>query len=346
MDSTARSRDRILDAFGLLRRLSLGRYVGVSVGFVAVSVYLWATQPVFMTWTNWENIIRAQSVVAMLAVGMTFVILTGAIDLSVASMTAVATMAIGLSVQHGAAWWVAVLAGVGTGLALGLINGLLIGAAKITFFVVTLGTLSIYQSIALLSTNGETIPLFEYPSFEHVSNWANGSWGRIPSAPLFVLLMYVVGSLVLRYTTFGRAVYAVGSNREAARLTGVNVTLTTIAVFAICGLTAGMGAVIQTGRLTGATPQVDPNLMLAVIAAVLIGGASFSGGDGSLFGTILGVLFLGLIQNGLTISGVSTFWQGTVSGLVLISAVAIGVIRSSGWSLRRRKEQQGRQVVA
>ena len=160
--------------------------------------------------------------------------------------------------------------------------------------------------------------------------------GPIPSAPLFVLVVYIIGALILRYTNFGRAVYAVGSNREAARLSGINVTLTTVAVFGICGLTAGMGSVIQTGRLTGATPQVDPNLMLAVIAAVLIGGASFSGGDGSLAGTILGVLFLGLIQNGLTISGVSTFWQGTVSGLVLISAVAIGVVRSRGWSFRRR----------
>lgn len=338
VDRPASPRHRIVQTLTPLRRLSPGRYVGVGIGFAAVCAYLWATQPVFMTWGNWENIIRAQSVVAMLAVGMTFVILTGAIDLSVASMAAVSMMAIGLSIEHGAPWWAGVLAGAGAGLGCGLINGLLIGPARIPFFVVTLGTMSVYQSIALLSTSGQTITLFTYPSFEPVSNWANGSWGPIPSAPLFVLATYIVGSLILRYTNFGRAVYAVGSNREAARLSGINVTLTTIAVFAICGLTAGIGAVIQTGRLTGATPQVDPNLMLAVIAAVLIGGASFSGGDGSLFGTIIGVLFLGLIQNGLTISGVSTFWQGTVSGVILISAVAIGVIRSSGWSPRRRSK--------
>jgi ribose/xylose/arabinose/galactoside ABC-type transport system permease subunit len=338
LDRTTVSRYRILDGLAPLGRLSLGRYIGVAVGFIAVSAYLWVTQPVFGTWGNWENIVRAQSVVAMLAVGMTFVILIGAIDLSVASITAVSMMAIGLSIEHGAPWWAGLLAGVGAGAGLGMINGLLIGPARIPFFVVTLGTLSIYQSIALLSTTGETITLFSYQSFEPVSKWANGSWGPLPSAPLFVLAIYIVGSLILRYTTFGRAVYAVGSNREAARLSGINVTLTTVAVFAICGLTAGIGSVILTGRLTGATPQVDPNLMLGVIAAVLIGGASFSGGDGSLFGTIVGVLFLGLIQNGLTISGVSTFWQGTVSGLVLISAVAIGVMRSSGWNRLRRPQ--------
>ena len=180
MDRTAASRYRVADALAPLRRLSPGRYIGVGMGFIAVSGYLWVTQPVFMTWANWENIIRAQSVVAMLAVGMTFVILTGAIDLSVASITAVSMMAIGLSIEHGAPWPAAVLAGVGAGFGLGLINGVLIGPARITFFVVTLGTMSIYQSIALLSTNGETIALFEYSSFEPVSTWANSSWDRSP----------------------------------------------------------------------------------------------------------------------------------------------------------------------
>ena len=332
------TRGQRVPGIGALHALSRGRYLGVGVGFIAVTIYLWATQPVFMTWANWKNIIQAQSVVGTIAIGMTFVVLTGAIDLSVASTVAVSMMSVGLAFEHGVPATFGVLLGVGVGAGLGLVNGFLIGPARISFFVVTLGTMSIFQSVALLMTSGQTISLFANHAFASTSSWANGSWGPIPSAPLFVLAAYVLAWFVLRYTRFGRAVYAIGSNREAARLSGINVTFTVVSVFTICGLAAGAAAVIETGRLAGATPQVDPNLMLGVIAAVLIGGVSFTGGDGSIFGTILGVMFLGLIQNGLTISGVSTFWQGTVSGVILIAAVAIGVARTGGWRLRRRTQ--------
>src|SRR5439155_1936336 len=146
--------------------------------------------------------------------------------------------------------------------------------------------------------------------------------------------LYLIGAFVLRYTAFGRAAYAVGANPEAARLTGIEVTGVLIAVYTIAGLTAGFAAIVSTGRLTAAGPQVDPNLMLNVIAAVLIGGTAFTGGDGGLLGTLIGVLFLGLIQNGLQLSSVSTFWQGTVSGVILIVAVGLGLLRDYG--VRRR----------
>ena len=148
--------------------------------------------------------------------------------------------------------------------------------------------------------------------------------------------LYLVGAFVLHLTPFGRAVYAVGSNPDAARLTGINVKIVLVAVYAISGLAAGLAAVVQTGRLTAAGPQVDPNLMLAVIAAVLIGGTAFTGGDGGLLGTAIGVLFLGVVQNGLQLSDVSTFWQGTVSGGILILAVGLGVLRDVGWRWRLR----------
>jgi ribose transport system permease protein len=168
----------------------------------------------------------------------------------------------------------------------------------------------------------------------------NGNVGPLPSLPVIVAVFYACGIIVLRYTRFGRSVFAVGSNPQAARLTGINVKLTLVAVYTLCGLAAGIGAVALTGRLTAAGPNVDPNLMLTVVAAVLIGGTAFTGGDGSLVGTIIGVLFLGVIQNGLSLSGVSTFWQGTVSGTILIAAVAIGVIRSYGWRLQMRGRQR------
>lgn len=330
-DHTTSAGLRRLQFGAVARRLSVGRYLGVVVGLVAVCVYLWATEPAFMTWSNWQNIFRAQTVVAILAIGMTFVVLTGGIDLSVVSMSAAAGMILGLAMQHGAGWQVASLAAIGAGIGLGLLNGLLIGISRIPFFVVTLGTLSIYQSFALLTTNGETISLFSYPSFTPLGDLVNGNTGPFPNLLVICAVLYAAGILVLRYTHFGRSVYAIGSNPQAARLTGIKVNLVLVTVYSVSGLMAGLAACVLTGRLTAAGPNVDPNLMLTVIAAVLIGGTAFTGGDGSLVGTIIGVLFLGIIQNGLSLSGVSTFWQGTVSGMILIAAVAIGVIRGYDW---------------
>ena len=321
---------------GALRRLALSRYTGVLLGIVAISVYLAATEPVFLTWDNWQNIIRSQSVVLTLAAGMTFVVLTGGIDLSIASATIGSAMMLGLAVENGAPWWLGCLAGIAMGLGFGLANGLMIGVLGIPFFVVTLGTLSIYQSVALLSTSGETISLFAIPEFNSVQTLINGETGPLPNVLLIAVALYLVGSFVLHLTPFGRSVYAVGSNPEAARLTGINVRAVLVAVYAIAGLTAGLAAVVQTGRLTAAGPQVDPNLMLSVIAAVLIGGTAFTGGDGGLLGTVVGVMFLGLVQNGLQLSSVSTFWQGTVSGSILILAVGLGVLRDVGWRTRLR----------
>lgn len=313
-----------------LKRVSLGRYAGVLIGVAAIFVFMAVKEPVFLTWGNWQNIIRSQSVVLTLAFGMTFVVLIGGIDLSIASGTAAAAMMIGISVRAGAPWWVGCLAGIGMGLALGIANGVGIGVLKIPFFVVTLGTLSIYQSIALLTTKGETVSLFSFPTYNRVQTLINGNVGQVPTVLLLAGGLYLIGTFVLHFTGFGRGVYAVGSNPEAARLTGISVLAITVAVYAIAGLSAGLGAVVQTGRLTAAGPQVDPNLMLNVIAAVLIGGTAFTGGDGGLFGTAIGVLFLGVVQNALQLSSVSTFWQGTVSGSILILAVGIGVLRDRG----------------
>jgi ribose transport system permease protein len=325
------------------RRLLLGRLTGVTLGLVAVCVYFWIEEPVFMTWANWQNIIRVQAVAAILAIGMTFVLLTGGIDLSVASATAGTGMVLGLAVQHGAGWEAAALACLGVGIAMGFLNGFLIGLARIPFFVVTLGTLAIYQSFARLVTPGsQTISLFAYPSFTPLADLTNGRVGPIPNILLIVAGLYLLGGIVLRVTKFGYATYAVGANREAARLTGIRVTLVLVAVYTISGLLAGVAAVVHTGQLTASTPDADPTLMLTVVAAVLIGGTAFTGGDGGLLGTAIGVIFLGVIENGLLLSEVSIFWQGMVSGLILILAVGIGVLRDYGWRLQPRRIRLGR----
>lgn len=321
-----------------LRRAGLGRYAGVLAGLVAVCVYLSITQDVFLSWSNWQNIFRANSVVLLLALGMTFVVITAGIDLSVASMTVASGMVMGLALGEGWPWLVVALVSVGTGLGMGLVNGVLIGLGRVSFFVVTLGTLSIYASVALLTTFGETIQLYDRPAFSTSASLANESILGVPRVIVLCAVAYLIGAFVLRYTTFGRSVYAVGSNPEAARLAGVKNTAVLVSVYAISGLMAGIAALVQTGRLGAAAPQVDPTLMLTVVAAVLIGGTSYTGGEGGLLGTVIGVLFLGVVQNGLSLSSVSSFWQGTVSGLILILAVGFGVLRDRGWGFHGRRE--------
>lgn len=280
-----------------------------------------------MTWENWVNIIRSNTVIMLLAVGSTFVVITAGIDLSIASMTVASVVLFGVTVQAGLPISFALFITLLLGLLLGSINGVIIGKLKISFFAVTLGTLSIYQSFALLLSGGETITLFTVPEFAVVSDFVNGSIWGIPNLLVIWVVVGLIAAFVLRFTTYGRALYAVGANMEAARLAGVRVDLVVISAYVVMGFAAALASLVQVGRLTGASPQADPTLLMTVIAAVLIGGTSYTGGVGGVFGTIVGVLFLGVVANGLALSGISNAWQGAVSGSILILAVGLGVLR-------------------
>jgi ribose/xylose/arabinose/galactoside ABC-type transport system permease subunit len=320
----------------------VGRYTGVLFALVGLSVALALTQPTFLTWANWENIIRSGATVYVLGIGMTVVVLGAGIDLSVGSAVAAAGMVIGLGIEHGLPWELACAAGVAAGTAMGVVNGILVGVARIPFFVVTLGTLSIYQSLALLVADGGTINLFGYGRFMPVQQLIDGSVGPLPSVLVIGAAFYVAGAIVLRATSLGRAVYACGSNAQAARLAGIRVPLVIVGVYAVSGMFAGFGAIVATGQLTAAAPTADPNLVLTVIAAVLIGGTQFSGGEGGLLGTVIGVTFLEVVQNGLELSSIPTFWQGMASGAILIIAVGLGVSRGHVHTIRRRLRRDDR----
>lgn len=324
----------------------MSRYAGVVIGLIVVCAVLSVTQSQFLTGGNWSNILRSQSVLFTLAIGMTLVILAGGLDLSIAAIATAALMFMGIAVEHGASPALAIVVAVGSGTGMGLINGLLVGIGGMPFFVVTLGTLSIYSSLALLLTSGQTISLFTFSNFDAVSEIANGSVGPVPSVLPLLLVLYMITGFVLHRTRAGRSIYAYGSNPEAAHLTGINTKGVQVLVYASSGLFAGIGAVLLGGRLTAAGPQVDPNLLLATIAAVLIGGTAFSGGEGGLVGTIVGGLFLGVVQNGLGLANVSTFWQGAVSGTILIVAVAVGMLRHRPLRLGHIRRRRGRRRAA
>jgi ribose/xylose/arabinose/galactoside ABC-type transport system permease subunit len=312
---------------GLLRRLSLGRYTGVLAALVLVCLYLSLTQDVFLSWDNFMNIAKSNSVVFVLAIGATFVIISAGLDLSTASAATAAGMVLGLTMEAGWSIALVLLATALFGLFLGILNGLMITRLKLSFLIVTLGTLAIYQSFALVVHGGQTIAVFGKPGFGFLAGFVNDEIGPFPILLLFDLALLVLAGGVLRYTGFGRALFAVGSNPEAARLNGIDVGRIVLGAYAIAGLAAGLASVVQVGRLTGASAQADPTLLLTVITAVLIGGTAYTGGEGGVRGTLIGVLFLGVVQNGLTLSDVSSFWQGTVSGVILIAAVGLGTLR-------------------
>lgn len=318
----------------------LGKHIGLLAGLVILIAFLGVTQPVFLTWGNLTNIAGSNSVVLILAIGSTFVIISGGIDLSVAAAASAAGMIFGLLLQAGVGPVFTIVAILIVGLILGAINGVLISYLKISFLVVTLGTLAIYESAALLLNNGATINVFSFDSFQPIYEFILGGFLGIPNLILLDAALVIFAALVLKFSAFGRRVYAIGSNREAARLNGIDVARTTLAVYMISGLSAGIASIVQVGRLTGAGPTIDPTLLLTVIAAVLIGGTAYTGGEGGVGGTVLGVIFLGAIQNALTLSDVSAFWRGTVNGLVLIAAVGIGVARDQGWFSRNKKNKE------
>lgn len=322
---------------GLASNLHPGRHTGVIVGLLAISLYLTFTQPAFLTWDNLMNIVASYSVVVVLATGATFVVIAGGLDLSAAAATAAAAMILALTLDAGWPLPLALLATILFGIAVGLINGLLIAKLKISFIVVTLGTLSIWSSFALVLNNGETVSVFGADGFGPIGDFVNNDIGPFPLLLIFDLLVAGLGGAVLRYTRFGRALFAIGSNEEAARLSGISISRVLIGVYVVAGLAVALASVIQVGRLTAGSPTQDPTLLLTVLAAVFIGGTAATGGQGGVFGTVIGVAFLGVIQNGLTLSNVSTFWQGTVSGTILIVAVGLGVLHDRRTALRMRR---------
>ncbi|WP_428929388.1 ABC transporter permease [Marinibacterium sp. SX1] len=319
----------------LAARLLQGRYAGALISLLLISVFLYLYQPVFLTWPNLMNIVKSNSVAFILAMGATLVVISGSMDLSFGSATTAAAMVFGLLLMAGVPLPLAMIGALLAGGLLGAINGYLVSYAGISFFVVTLGTLSVFQSFALIVNDGGSISVFSHPGFKALNGFVNGNVGPVPIILIFDLVLFLALGFVLRFTAFGRALYSIGSNPEAARLNGINVRRVLFMVFVISGLTAGLASVVQVGRLTVASPEVDMNLLLTVLAAVLIGGTAMTGGEGGVLGTLIGVLFLGVVQNGLTLTGVSSFWQGALSGGILIFSVWLGGVRGM---LRARRQ--------
>lgn len=303
------------------------RYAAVLVLLVVLFVVFSISQANFFTGANIENLLTSVSILWVVSIGMTFVVLTGGIDLSVGSLLALAGLILS-KLFNGVgmpAWLAVLLTLVIAGIIGGGVNGVLVGRVGLSFFVVTLGTLSLYEGVVNIWSNTKTTyidsPLVDGIGFGR---------GLGVATPIWIMIgAFLLAFVVLRWTYFGRDVYAVGGNIDAARLSGINVGRTLVACYAIAGVAAGLAGVIQAGRLGAASPLVGQDIPLNAAAGVLLGGTSFTGGVGGVAGTAVGVLFIGTLQNGLSIAGVSSFWQQVVTGVILIMAVAIDRVQQN-----------------
>jgi len=278
----------------------------------------------FLTMENFSNVLSRSSYSGIIALGMTAVIISGGIDLSVGSMMALSGMVAGLVMTRNGSvvptdglMVLGTLVGILTGLVCGLLNGSLITLLNLPPFIVTLGTMSAFRGLSLVMNNGM---MFDVPAYTFLGE------GTLAGVPVNVLIFFCIALaafFLLRYTPLGRYTYAIGSNRQAAWHAGVNVRRNLIAVYAIAGLFVGIAAMIATSRTVSAQPNAGLGLELDVIAAVVIGGASLSGGRGTVVGTIVGTLLITFLRNGLTLLGISTNTQFVVLGAIIIAAVAL-----------------------
>jgi ribose transport system permease protein len=302
--------------------LIAARQFGTVIGLAALCVVLWILTPYFMTVSNLLNIAEQTSINAIVAVGMTFVILSGGIDLSVGSIVALSGVVLGSTLQGGQPIPVALLLALVVGLACGLGNGALISWGGLPPFIVTLGTMSIARGAALLYTEGRPVSGFD-ASFRVL---ATGRAGFIPAPVIAMVLVYLVAHFVLTRTTFGRYVYAIGGNEEATRLSGVAIRFHKTMIYGVSGLMSAAAAVMLTARLNSAQPIAGMMYELDAIAATVIGGTSLMGGEGSLGGTLVGALIMGVLRNGLNLLGVSSFLQQIVIGGVIVIAVLLDTV--------------------
>ena len=298
------------------------RRYGTLLGLVFLSAVLWALTPHFLTVSNLLNIAQQTSINAIVAAGMTFVIISGGIDLSVGSIVALSGVVLGTLLQAGQPAIVAVVGAVAMGVGCGLLNGLLVSIGRLPPFIATLGMMSVARGTALVVTEGRPIS-----GFSEAFRWvATGSVGMVPAPVIVTLLVYLTAHIAITRTPFGRYVYAIGGNEEATRLSGVAVRFHKTAIYAVSGLMSAVAAVVLTARLNSAQPIAGMMYELDAIAATVIGGTSLMGGEGTLFGTLVGALIMGVLRNGLNLLGVSSFLQQIVIGGVIVGAVLVDTL--------------------
>lgn len=318
---------------GQWARERLGDFIaqGTAVGaLVVVFIYFSFASPVFLTTNNLINIIEQNTVTATVALGMTFVIITAGIDLSVGAIAAMSGVVGVELIAHGWNWPSALLVAVLAGGVVGLVNGLLVSLAELNPFITTLGMMTVVQGLVYVYTNATVV--YGPPSVLGLNNFGVIGLGKVAGIPVALIILVVLSvfaHFLLSHTRLGRYTYAIGSNLEAARLSGIPVKRYLLFVYIILGLLTGLAGMIAVSRLSIAEPNFGATLALDVIAATVIGGTSLFGGQGTIVGTLIGVFLIGIIRDGSVLLDINSFWQDVIVGVVIWLAVL--------WDQFRRK---------
>ena len=313
-----------------LKRLLRGEQASLVLALLLLCVVLTCLTPVFLSAANLKNVLRDASLIAIAGIGMVMVILAGEIDLSVGSVQAVVGILAVLMLNQTGSILVALLVALVAGMAIGVLNGLLVTRARINSLIATLGSMAILRGGAMVGTQAVSIQA----RVEGFTELGTGYWGPLPIPVLIAVVLFLLFYYVLHHTPAGRYLYAVGGNAQAARLAGLPVERLKLAAFALSGVLAALSAVILASRLNSGQPNAGLGFELQVIAAVVLGGVSLSGGLGTLIGAGLGILILTVLNNGLVLLDVSSFYHDVARGTVIILAVYLDT--------RRREQGQRR----
>ncbi|RXK17897.1 ribose ABC transporter permease [Macrococcus sp. DPC7161] len=309
MDKTLKQKSNILEKLGPL------------LGLLILVVVITVLNSSFIAPSNIFNLLRQVSINGLIAFGMTFVILTGGIDLSVGSILALSSALTALMITSGIDPMIALLLGCIIGLLLGAINGALITFGKMAPFIATLATMTIFRGLTLVVTDGN--PITNLGDNLLFQMFGKGYMFGIPVPAITMLVVFAILYFILHKTVFGKNTYAIGGNEKAAFISGIKVNKVKIMIYSISGLMAALAGAILTSRLNSAQPTAGTAYELDAIAAVVLGGTSLTGGKGRIFGTLIGVLIIGVLNNGLNLLGVSSFYQQVIKGVVILIAVLL-----------------------
>lgn len=302
-------------------------FLGAVIALLILVVVLSASESTFLTAANWRNVLVTNGSLFLVAVGMTFVMLSAGFDLSLGAILAGSEELLYRLLSAGVPAWLTIVLVPLAGFAVGaLVNGFLIGALKLNFFVVTLGSMTLIYGLVDVISNGASQTI----TSNTLNRLGNGTLFGVPMPIVIVAVVLLLAGFVLRWTSYGRAVFGVGGNREAAHLAGIRVPLVIMSVYGIGGLCAALAGMVEAGRLVSATPTAGSSIALIAGAAVLLGGTSLFGGVGGMSGTVVGVFVIAILGNGVNLLGVSNFWQDVVTGAVLIGAILLDWVQRRG----------------
>lgn len=308
----------------LYKRLSRIQGLNALLPLVVIVLILTVARDNYLTVDNVMNVLRQASVYAIMATGMTFVLLTGGVDLSHGSVLAMCCVTCAMTINATGNMWLGMIVAVVSGAVVGLINGLAIAYIKLPPFIMTLGSMYMVRGFTLWITNSTQVSVKGMPQFDFVGK---GFLFGVPFPVYIFIVIGIITSLFLTYTATGRNIYAVGSNMESARLSGVKVEKTLVLVYMLSSICVGMAAVVYLARLTAAQPTAGEGYEMEAIAAAVVGGTSQAGGEGGILGSLIGAVLIAVIRHGLVFLGVGSYFTKIVVGLIIVLAVALDISR-------------------